>query len=62
MKYKKMTPEQKMKNQEYKKRMVKQVKFELHKKRDADLIRLMEAQKNKQGFIKSLLRDYLKAQ
>ena len=57
-----MSQEQKIKNQEYKKKMFKQFKIELHKKRDTELISLMESQKNKQGFIKSLLRDYLKAQ
>lgn len=59
MEYKKMTRAQKNKNQEYKKKNIRQFKFELHKKRDAELISLMESQKNKQGFIKSLLKDYL---
>ena len=60
MKYKKMSQEQKIKNQNYKKKMMKQFKIELHKKNDSELISLMESQKNKQGFIKSILRDYLK--
>lgn len=62
MKYKKMTQEQKIKNQNYKKKMIKQFKIELHRKNDIELISLMESQKNKQGFIKSLLKDYLEAQ
>ena len=40
---------------------MKQFKIELHKKNDIELISLMESQKNKQGFIKALLKDYIKA-
>lgn len=44
----------------YNKENVKQVKINLNRKTDADIIKFLETQGNVQGLIKTLLRDYMK--
>ena len=36
--------------------MIKQLKLNLNKKTDKDIIRILEAKSNKQGYIKDLIR------
>ncbi len=43
----------------YNKENVKQVKINLNRKTDADIIRFLETQGNVQGLIKTLLREYI---
>lgn len=38
---------------------VKQIKINLNKKYDADIIAVMESVQNKQGFLKELIRDWI---
>jgi len=47
-----MTPQER-----YKKKNIKQIKFELNYNTDADIIERLEQQPNKQGYIKKLIRD-----
>ena len=42
---------------EYIKRAYKQIKFELNKNTDADILDFLESVPNKQGLIKKLLRE-----
>lgn len=44
----------------YKKENIKQIAFQLNYKTDADIIECLNNQPNKIGFIKSLIREYLK--
>ena len=37
-----------------------QIKMKLNRVTDADILELLDRQENKQGFIKELLRDYIK--
>lgn len=41
----------------YKKNSIKQIKFELNKNTDADLINKMETVSNKQGYLKVLVKS-----
>lgn len=43
----------------YRKENMKQIKLELNKKTDIDLIELLDNEPNKAGLIKKLLREYL---
>lgn len=43
-------------NMRYSKKMEKQVKINLHKENDADIIAVLEACGNVQGYIKALIR------
>lgn len=45
----------------YNKENVKQIKLNLNKKTDADIIAALEAVENKQGFIKDLIRKEIKS-
>ena len=38
-----------------------QIKMKLNRVTDADILELLDRQENKQGFIKQLLRDYIKS-
>lgn len=44
----------------YHKRSSRQYHLELHKENDADIIRKLDTVGNKQGFIKALIRDFIK--
>lgn len=44
----------------YNKKYVKQIAFRLNIKTDADILECLENQPNKIGFIKKLIREYLK--
>lgn len=44
----------------YHKRASRQYHLELHKENDADIIKRLDSVKNKQGFIKALIRDDIK--
>lgn len=58
-----MTEKEKEYSKRYQKEKCKGVYLKLHKTRDADIIEILEAVDNKQGFIKDLIRqgynDYL---
>lgn len=43
----------------YKKKAVKKYLIELNRSTDADLIEFLDAQSNKQGLIKQLLREHM---
>lgn len=45
----------------YKKKTIKQFKFELNRNTDAELLEWFEAQPNKQGLIKALLKKEMGA-
>lgn len=44
----------------YQRRMQKMYAFKLHKEYDADIISLLDAQQNRQGYIKWILREAIK--
>lgn len=46
-------------DREYMKKNCKQIKLQLNKKKDKDIIELLE-NRNVNGFIKELLREYIK--
>lgn len=50
-----MTPQER-----YKKKNIKQLKFELNLKTDADIIQKLENIPNKTGYIKKLIREDIK--
>ena len=52
---KKMTPQER-----YKKKNIKQLKFELNLKTDEDIIQKLENIPNKTGYIKKLIREDIK--
>lgn len=47
---------QKKASAKYNSAMIKQLKLNLNKKTDIDIIRILEAKSNKQGYIKDLIR------
>ena len=56
----KWTEAQKRAQEKYDAKATMQVKMKLNKKTDADIIAKLESVDNKQGYIKTLIRDDLK--
>lgn len=56
-----VTEAQKRASAQYKARAIIQVKLDLHKKNDADILEALERSGNKQGYIKALIRADIKA-
>ncbi len=48
------------KTMEYNAKAMKQIKFNLNRTADADIIEFLEGQDNVQGLIKALIREYMK--
>ena len=47
-------------NLKYKKKNIKQMKIDLNRNTDSDIISFLEKRENKQGYIKALIREDMK--
>lgn len=54
-----MTPAQIRAQERYRRAATRQYNFKLHKQNDADIIARLEAEENKNGFIKRAMRAYI---
>lgn len=61
-KYADMTDKQKKYTQDWKAKNVKQVKIDLNRNTDEDIIKYLDSMDNKQGYLKDLIRKDMKRQ